>query len=379
MKYKSFFGNRGIKIVKGKDQYVWDEKGNRYIDMHAGNGAAFLGHQNQYVTNEILAQLNEIHSLSTSFNTDIREKLLGSLEKVKPKGTEYVSLLNSGSEAVDFALKVARKITGRKKFIAFKNSFHGRTFGALSVTWNINYRKPFMPLLEPVEFLNLNDMNDLSKIDKETAAVIIEPIQGEGGVYIADEEFLNALYEQCLKNEVILIFDEIQCGFGRTGYTWAHERSKATADIVIAGKGIGGGFPLSVIFYKEEIANKIEEGDHGSTYGGNPLAMAAIVGAINAFIKGNILEKVRIGERYFNDNLQILNEFREIREIRIYGLMIAIEFRINVSEIIKLLQENFILTLKSGLNIIRCLPPYMINDNDIKEFREKIIKILEKN
>ncbi len=271
LKFKSFFGSRGIKIVRGKDQYVWDEKGNKYIDMHAGNGAAFLGHGNEYVIKEIENQLNQIYSLSTSFDSDIKYRMLDSLEKVKPKETEYVSLLNSGSEAVDFALKVARKITGRKKFIAFKNSFHGRTFGALSVTWNAKYRFPFMPLLEPVEFLEFNNIEQIKKIDKETAAVIIEPVQGEGGVYEAKEDFLNVIYEECIKNDVLLIFDEIQCGFGRTGYTWSHERSKAIGDIVIAGKGIGGGFPLSVVFYKKEIAEKITEGDHGSTYGGNPL------------------------------------------------------------------------------------------------------------
>jgi Ornithine/acetylornithine aminotransferase len=235
-----------------------------------------------------------------------------------------------------------------------------------------------MPLLEPVEFLEFNNIEQIKKIDKETAAVIIEPVQGEGGVYEAKEDFLNVIYEECIKNDVLLIFDEIQCGFGRTGHTWSHERSKAIGDIVIAGKGIGGGFPLSVVFYKKEIAEKITEGDHGSTYGGNPLAMASIVGAIEAFNKDNVLEKVNKSAYIFKETLKELYEYRIIKETRIFGLMVAIEFNIIVNEIIRGLQNNFILALKSGLNILRLLPSYKINEKDINEFKEKIKSIIEK-
>jgi len=379
MEYKSFFGNREITIVKGKDQYVWDTHGNKYIDMHTGNGAAFLGHKNEYVIKEILQQIENIQTLSTSFNTPIREKMLEKLEGIRPKEMDYVSLLNSGSEAVDLALKISRKITSRKKFIAFKNSFHGRTFGALSVTWNPRYRKPFMPLIDNVEFLEFNNIEELKRIDNETAAVIIEPVQGEGGVYPASIDFLNGVYERCVQTNSLLIIDEIQCGFGRTGLTWTHEKSKAVADILLAGKGIGGGYPLSIVFYTEEIAKEIDDGDHGSTYGGNPLAMASIVGAIEAFEKDNVLEKVNNNSKAFHSELNnLISEFNIIRDIRILGLMIAIELKINASQIISELQKEFILALKSGLNIIRFLPPYKIQKFDIKETKEKILEILEK-
>jgi acetylornithine aminotransferase apoenzyme (EC 2.6.1.11)/N2-acetyl-L-lysine aminotransferase apoenzyme (EC 2.6.1.-) len=184
MKLIQLYGDRGLKIVKGEGQYVWDEYGRRYVDMHTGIGVAFLGHRNKTVIHYLNRQMNEIITLSNSFSTPIRDEMLDALDKVKPSTMDNVILLNSGTEAVETALKTARKITGRKKIVAFKNAFHGRTSGALSVTWNKRYREPFEPLVSPVEFLNFNDINDLSKIDNNTAAVIVEPIQERAGLFL---------------------------------------------------------------------------------------------------------------------------------------------------------------------------------------------------
>ncbi|MEM0174360.1 MAG: aminotransferase class III-fold pyridoxal phosphate-dependent enzyme, partial [Sulfolobaceae archaeon] len=232
MKLVRFYQSRGIRIVKGQDQYVWDDKGNKYLDLHTGIGIAFLGHRNRRFIEYLKKQLDEIYVVSTAFETPIRDELEKVLDLVKPEKMDNVYLLNSGSEAVEFALKVARKITRRKKIIAFKNSFHGRTIGALSVTWNKKYREPFEPLLEHVEFLNFNNIDEIKR-DKfeDVAAIIVEPIQGEGGIIPAKHEFLKALREVATEVGSILIFDEIQTGFGRTGYLWAHQYYNVAPDI----------------------------------------------------------------------------------------------------------------------------------------------------
>jgi acetylornithine aminotransferase (EC 2.6.1.11)/N2-acetyl-L-lysine aminotransferase (EC 2.6.1.-) len=222
MKLIEFYATRGLRIVKGENQYVWDDKGRRYLDLHAGHGVAFLGHRNKIVLEYLERQMSEIITLTTAFDTPIREEMLNEMEKIKPDDLDNVFLLNSGSEAVELALKIARKITGKRKLIAFKNSFHGRTSGSLSVTWNKRYREPFEPLLEPVEFLEFNSIEDLKKIDENTAAVIVEPVQGEGGVIPAKEDFMKALRETTQEKGVLLIVDEVQTGFGRTGKVWAY-------------------------------------------------------------------------------------------------------------------------------------------------------------
>lgn len=217
MKLIQLYGDRGLTIVKGEAQYVWDIEGRRYLDFHTGIGVAFLGHRNPIILEYLKNQLENISILSTSFSTPIKDEMLQALDKVKPDKMDNAMLLNSGTEAVEAALKTARKITGRKKIIAFKNAFHGRTAGSLSVTWNKKYREPFEPLVGPVEFLTFNNIEDLSKIDNETAAVIVEPIQGESGVIPANIEFMKALKEKTENTGSLLIFDEIQTGFGRTG------------------------------------------------------------------------------------------------------------------------------------------------------------------
>jgi acetylornithine/LysW-gamma-L-lysine aminotransferase len=368
MKLMKFYQSRNLRIIKGEGQYVWDDKGKVYLDLHTGIGVAFLGHRNKKVIEYIKKQLDEIAVLSTVFETSIREEMLKELDKVKPDGMDNVYLLNSGSEAIELAIKIARKITGRKKFIAFKNSFHGRTIGALSLTWNKKYREQFEPLYSTVEFLNYNDLNEL-KADrlKDAAAIVVEPIQGEGGIIPAKKEFLKHLREITLETGALLIFDEVQTGFGRTGKVWAYQHYGVVPDILVSAKAIGGGFPVSAVFSPDWISEKLEEGDHGSTYGGNPLAAAAVTAATKVLLEDNVPEQARhkgeIFMKMLNDNL---TDLKAVREIRGMGLMIGIDIRFNPSIAIKVSQDLGVLVLKAGITVIRLLPSYLITLKDME-------------
>ncbi|MEM3358889.1 MAG: aspartate aminotransferase family protein, partial [Metallosphaera sp.] len=294
MKLVTFYGSRGLRIVRGEGQYVWDNHGEKYLDLHSGHGVAFLGHRNPKVVEHLKRQLDNIMTLTTAFDIDVRDEMLREIDVLKPDGMDNIFLLNSGTEAVELSLKAARKITGRKKFVAFKNSFHGRTMGSLSVTWNKKYRDPFEPLISPIEFLDFNDIDGLKKLDNNTAAVIFEPVQGEGGVIPATQEFAKALREETEKKGILLISDEVQSGFGRTGKVWAYQHFSIKPDILTAGKAIGGGFPVSAVFLPDHIAEKLGEGDHGTTYGGNPMALAAVKAASEVLKEEKVPEQAAI-------------------------------------------------------------------------------------
>ena len=379
MKLVSFFCNRGLKIVKGEDQYVWDENGVKYLDLHTGHGVAFLGHRNKIVVEYLNRQMNEIMTLTTAFSSSIRDEMLSELEYVKPDGLDNVFLLNSGSEAVELAVKIAKKITKRKKFVAFKNSFHGRTFAALSLTWNKKYREPFEPLMDDVIFAEFNNIESLKVVDDTIAGIIVEPVQGEGGVIPAQLDFMKALRDIADNTGSILIVDEVQSGFGRTGKIWAYQHFNIKPDIMTAGKAIGGGFPVSAVFMPDWIASKLDEGDHGSTYGGNPLAMAAVTASVKVLKNDNVINNVSEKGKNFIDLLKVnLKDFDIVRNIRGLGFMIGIDMRINPSSIIKALQEERILSLKAGVTTIRFLPPYMITYDDMRNTVDTLRKIFQK-
>lgn len=367
MKMLKFYQDRGLNIVKGKDQYVWDSQGNKYLDLHAGHGVAFLGHNNRTIIEYLKKQMEEIITLTPAFDTPIREEMLKELDTIKPENLDNVFLLNSGSEAIELSIKISRKITKRKKIIAFKNSFHGRTMGALAVTWNKKYREPFEPLIEPVEFLEYNNLDSLKKISDDVAAVIVEPVQGEGGVIPAKKEFMKSLREITEKTGSLLIIDEVQTGFGRTGKIWAYQHFDIKPDILTAGKAIGGGFPVSAVFLPDWIGEKLEEGDHGSTYGGNPLAAAAVTAACKVLKSENVPEQAREkGELFIKMLKEKLEDFKSVREIRGLGLMIGIDLRFNPLTTIKILQDEKVLSLKAGLTVVRFLPPYLITQYDME-------------
>ena len=367
LKYLKFYKDRDVIIKKARDQYVWDVNDTKYLDFHTGHGVAFLGHRNPHVVNSLINQLNKIMTLSTSFRAKIREEMLELLSKIVPSEFEYVTLLNSGSEAVDFALKIARKATSRKKTIYFHNSFHGRTFGALSVTGNPRYRRGFEPLVPETLSVKYNDVDGVERVvDENTAAVILELIQGEGGINIASLDFVKVIKQRCMEVGALLIIDEVQTGFGRTGKIWAFQHYNILPDILISGKAIGGGFPVSAVFLHGFLANKLDPGDHGSTYGGNPLACAAVKASTEVLIDKNVPEQAKVkGAKLLSMLKKRLSDSRLIRDIRGLGLMIGIELRTKPQNIIRCAQDNGLLILKAGLTVARLLPPYLINDEDI--------------
>jgi len=381
VKFVRFYQDRGLTIVKGEGQYVWDDKGQKYLDLHAGYGTAFLGHRNKVVIEYMQKQMERITNLTTAFDVPIRDEMLKELDKVKPEGMEYVYLLNSGTEGNELALKIAKKLTKRRKIVAFKNGFHGRTMGSLSVTWNRNYREQFGPMLQEVEFLDYNNVDGLKLINEETAGVIVEPVQGEGGVVPAKQEFMRELRTRTESSGSLLIVDEVQTGFGRTGEIWGHQHYGVKADIVVAGKAIGGGFPVSAVFLPEWIAQGLGEGDHGSTYGGNPLALAAVTAATKVLTNDSVHQKAKEkGEIFMKVLNQGLQGMKSVREVRGKGLMIGIDLRFNPSPVIKAMQDSKVLCLKAGSTVVRLLPPYVITEEDMEvtvDVARKAIRDLE--
>ncbi len=367
MKYLELYKSRGVTINKASGQYAWDHEGNKYLDLHAGYGVAFLGHRNPRIVEYIKRQLDEVMSLTTAFETPIREEMLKELDPLKPDNMPYVFLLNSGTEAVEFSLKIAKKVTKRKKLIAFKNSFHGRTAGSLSVTWNKKYREPFEPLVGPVEFLEYNNIDSLKAVTDEVAAVIVEPIQGEGGVIPAEQEFMKAIREITRERGAMMIADEVQTGFGRTGKVWAYQHYGVIPDLVASAKAIGGGFPVSAVFLPEWIAQGLEEGDHGTTYGGNPLAVAAVTAASKVIKEEDVpTQAATKGDMFMKMLSEELGAYKSVREIRGKGLMIGVDLRLNPGLAIKVLQDNKVLSLKAGITTIRFLSPYLITKEDME-------------
>jgi len=379
-KLMRFYAPRSLKIARGEGQYVWDADGRRYLDCHTGHGVAFLGHKNPRVVEEIRRQLDKIMVASPIFDTEIKEEAFKLVEKILPGHLTYIYFLNSGSEAVELALKTARRTTGRSKFISFINGFHGRTMGALAVTWNPRYRQNYDPFPWEVEFLPYDDVESVEhSIDDETAGVIVEPVQGEGGLSKASPEFLKAIRERCDETGAVMIIDEIQSGFGRTGILWAYQRSGIEPDILVAGKSIGGGFPVSLTALREELGEAMKAGAHGSTHGGNPLALAALKGGIRTLLEDQVVEKARAAGEVLRKILEELaaENPRIVRGVRGVGLMAGLELRTNPAPGIQLLQEKGVLALRAGLTVIRLLPPYMISGEDLEFLRAKLDEVLK--
>ncbi len=374
-----FYADRGLRVAKAFMQYVWDEGGRKYIDAHTGHGVAFLGHRNPAVVEAIKEQLEELMVLGHGFGARVVDEGLDALSKVTPGWVTHAYLLNSGSEAVELAIKLAKRATGRKGLVAFTGSFHGRTAGALSLTHNPRYRAPFEPLLPGVRFGRFNDPGDVDKvIDEGVAAVFIEPIQGEGGVRPATREFIRAVAERAAEAGALLVVDEIQTGFGRTGALWAHEAYGVRPDILLAGKAIGGGYPVSAVLTDEDVASSVRSGDHGSTYGGNPLAWAAVKATVNVLIRDNVPQRAAAAGEVLKKGLKArLRGSRLVRDVRGAGLMLGVELRTRPNQVLRCVQGKGVLALKAGATVVRLLPPYMINEEDVEAVVDAVTGCIE--
>lgn len=365
-----------IEIVRGEGALVYDSKGHEYVDLSGGYGVAIVGHSNPRVANAISEQAHKLITCHSSIYNDSRERYLSLLAKHLPVGLSRVFFSNSGAEANEAAIKFARKATGRPNIVAFTGSYHGKTFGALSATWSQKYRKPFEPLLEGVRFSPFGNMEKAKEaIDESVAAVLVEPIQGESGIHVPSEDFLPGLREATRSRGALLVFDEVQSGFGRSGKLWACENWKVSPDILTASKGIAGGYPFAITATTEAISTIMKPGEHTSTFGGNPLGCAAAYAALDFLISEKILEKAAADGHYFRTELESLKSKHPsiVREVRGKGLMIAAELKIPVKDvIIKGFDYNLIL-LYSGLNILRFLPPLVITRSQI----DRVIKGLD--
>ncbi len=375
-----FYPPRGLKIVKAYMQYVWDESWNRYLDYYNGYGVGFLGHRNPRVIAKIVEQLGTLMINSPSFDDPAKEEVLKKLPKVLPRSLLNVYFQNSGTEAVELALKLALNYTKRRKVVAFKKAFHGRTLGSLSLTWGAEYRRPAeQALYKDVVFADFNKVEELDKvIDEETAAVFVEPVQGEGGINPATPEFMQALAKRAREVGAVLVYDEIQAGFGRTGHVWAYQGLGAPdPDILLSAKAIGNGYPVSMVAVNDKIAESITPGMHGSTYGANPTALAAVSGAIDVLLEERVPEQAREKGKLFQELLEEkLKDARLVRDYRAIGLMIGVELRVKPGKYIEALQKERILSLKAGATVIRFLPPYVTTEEDIRFAVETLKKVL---
>jgi len=368
------YPRRDVTLVKGKGARLWDDQGNEYIDMAAGISVANIGHANYKVVEAISKQAATLITCPNTFYNDQKALFLEKLFEVAPKNFTRAFLTNSGTEAIEAAIKFARLNTKKTKFIATMKGFHGRTMGALSATYKTEYREGFGPLVPGFTFVPYNNFEKLSvAVDNDTAGIILEPVQGEGGINIGQKEYFQKVRQLCDEKNILLIIDEIQTGFCRTGKMFAIEHLGIEADMMTVAKSIAGGFPMGALLCNDKI--KIEKSKHGSTFGGNPLACAAGIASINFMIENKLWEEAEAKGQYFKQKLE-KHQLSKIREIRIIGLMIGIELKDKVQPVLNELLNRNIIALPAGTTVLRMLPPLVISYEDLDTVVEKLVEVL---
>lgn len=369
------FPKRDIVIVKGKDATLWDDKGNEYIDCAAGIGVASIGHSNPYLAKALSEQAQTLVTCPGTFYNDTKAKFLEVLVNVAPSNFTKAYLCNSGAEAVESAIKFARYSTKKTDFIATMKGFHGRTLGALSATFKKEYREDFEPLVPGFSFVPFNNFEKMKDaVTDKTAGIIVEVVQGEGGINIADNEFLQSIDALCKERGIKFIVDEIQTGFCRTGRFFAHERYDIKPDMMCLAKAIAGGFPVGAVLLNDSI--ELPPSKHGTTYGGNPLACAAGLASIQ-FMKDNKLDERAEALGEFFVSLLDVSKLSKIREIRHLGLMIGIELKEKVKPYLEELIKRKIIALPAGTTVIRLLPPLVITEVQLKIVADNLSEILK--
>jgi len=372
------YPKRPINIVRGAGSTVWDDAGSAYLDATSGQGVALLGHAHPNVTAAITEQANRLITCPEIFYNDQRAQLYTLLDSILPSPINRFFLCNSGAEAIEGALKAARLLTGRSGIVAAMRGFHGRTLGALSLTWNPKYRKQFAIWQPDVNHIRYDDIDAArDAITEETAAVVIEIIQGEGGVYPAGAEYVRALRDICTETGTLLIVDEIQTGFGRSGSWFAFEQAGIVPDVVTMAKGIAGGMPMGAVAWRGELGH-LPGGSHGSTFGGNPLACAAAVATINTLRDATLLQQAAEKGAWLMQQLAAL-ELEAVREIRGRGLMIGIELKRRVTPILKTLQAQGVLALPAGATVLRLLPPLIMTQEEMQQLIDTVASVLSHN
>ncbi len=368
------YAKQTLTIVRGQGASLFDVNGVEYLDCSSGHGVANLGHAHPKIAEALYKQANTLITLFESFPNDQRAMLMEKITALVP-GLDRVFFCNSGTEAVEAAFKFARISTGRKNFIAAMRAFHGRTFGSLSATFNKKYREGFEPLLPGVSHVSYNNIEALDKaVNEETAAVILEVVQGEGGVYPASLEYIQAARRICDERGALLIVDEIQTGFGRTGKMFAVQHYGVTPDLLTCAKSLAGGVPMGAVLIGPIIKNLVP-GVHGSTFGGNPLSCAAANAALDVILGEDLPGQAAAKGAYLMEKLKKI-ESPNIRDVRGIGLMVGIEMKQKVTPYIKTLQEKKIIALNAGLTVIRLLPPLVITYEQIDHLVDVLTEVL---
>ncbi|KNF09381.1 acetylornithine aminotransferase ArgD [Gottschalkia purinilytica] len=372
-----------IVLEKGEGCYVYDKEGKRYLDFVSGIAVNSLGYSNEDFVNALNEQLKKIHHCSNLYWSEPTITLAKLL--VENSAFDKVFFCNSGTESVEAGLKLSRKYGNLKRgeecyeIITMKNSFHGRTFGSITATGQEKYQNGFGPLLPGVKYAPYNDFETLkSMVNKNTCAIVVEAIQGEGGICPAEKEYLKNIRKLCDELDIVLIFDEVQSGIGRTGKLFAYEIYNIEPDIICLAKGLGGGFPIGAMMAVEKIANVFEPGNHASTFGGNPLACTAGITVLNKLLNEGVLQNVEKQGEYLKKKLLSLKEkVSFIKDVRGYGLMQGIEIEeTSPSDIINKCIEKGLLLVGAGANVIRFVPPLTIKEKEIDEAVEILGEVL---
>ena len=372
------FSEKPIEIEAGKGAYLYGADGTEYLDFGASYAVAAIGHSHPAVTKAVRGQIGQLTYVQASYPVGVRTDLYEKLAALGPGDVDNVWLCNSGTEANEAAMKFARSATGRSKIVATRRGFHGRTMGALAMTWKDKYKKPFEPLAGGIEFVPYGDGDALAEaVDEDTAAVFLEPVQGEGGIHPASVEYLRTAREATDDAGAALVFDEIQTGVGRTGSLWACEGVGVEPDILTAAKGIANGLPLGTTLVKDWIAEDC--GNHGSTFSGGPVVCAGANATLDTIVEEDVPgNAARVGE-YLRAELETAVDDHDlpVREIRGVGLMIGVEVKRGANRVLKnLALKEDVLALPAGRTVVRLLPPLTIDEAHADQFVDSFVEVL---
>jgi predicted acetylornithine/succinylornithine family transaminase len=371
---------RDLVLVSGKGARLFDKEGRAYLDFAAGIAVNGFGYGDRKIVAAIRQQAGRLIHASNLFHTEPASALADRLAALA--FPSRVFFCNSGTEAWEGAMKFARKVgrpSGRFEFVSFEGAFHGRTMGALSATWNAKYREPFEPLVPGVRFLPWNDLHAVAEgVGDKTAAVMVEPIQGEGGIRPATPEFLQGVARLCRERGALLMLDEVQSGLGRTGKMFAYQHAGVTPDILTLAKPLGGGLPMGAILIREDLATAITTGDHGSTFGGNPVAAAAALAVLDHLSAPGFIDDIAERGAYLAKGLgKLARRLPDaIVEVRGLGLMIGVELKGEAGPVLKALRARGILATKAGERVLRLLPPLVVSRKDIRELLAALEAVL---
>lgn len=369
------FSKKPVVFTKGKAALLWDVNGKEYVDCSSSYGVAVLGHCHPKIVAAIKTQAEQLITCHSCYYNDKRAEFVEKLVNITPEGLDKAFLSNSGAESIECAIKLARKYTGKPEIIALMGAFHGKTMGALSATWDKKYREPFMPLIPEIKHVAPDNSDKIREaITEKTAAVLMEPIRGEGGVRVPPDGYLQAVREICDEENVLLMFDEVQTSFGRTGKLFGCQNWGVTPDVLCMAKPFAGGLPIGITVAKEDVMSSLKLGEHSTTFSGSPLVCAAGCAAIDALLEEKLADKAAVNGKYLKSQLEGLQgKHKIVKEVRGLGLMLGMELRYDVLNVLLKALGKGVLVLDAGRTVVRLLPPLVIEKAQI----DKAIAVLD--